>query len=177
MPRIGDTIREKELHPGSKYRRTFIWTACEICGRERWVRRLRNGEPEVRRCDNTECRRTFLKGRRNLYKGGRTFDKQSGRFRVWVYPDDFFALMRCSNGYVFEHRLVMAKHLGRNLQPFEIIHHKDGDTSNNDIQNLELTTLGAHTLQHNKGYKDGYRQGYEEGKKQALVDMGVIQRS
>lgn len=167
MPQIGDLINNKQLHPDKKERRTFIWTACSDCGKERWVR-VKKGEPEYTRCH--KCYGMSSRGKRNLYKGGKTFDKQSGRYRIWVASDDFFAPMRCSNGYVFEHRLVMAKHLGRNLQSFEIIHHKDGDTGNNDIRNLELSTLGAHTLQHNKGYKDGYNQGYDDGKRQALAE-------
>ena len=43
-----------------------------------------------------------------------------------------------SNGLVFEHRLVMEKKIGRYLRPEEVIHHIDGNTLNNDIDNLEL---------------------------------------
>lgn len=40
--------------------------------------------------------------------------------------------------YVAVHRLVYEQYLGRYLEPFEVVHHKDGDPSNNDINNLEL---------------------------------------
>jgi hypothetical protein len=59
-----------------------------------------------------------------------------------VAPDDFFAPMRNKKGYVLEHRLVMAKKLGRCLQPWEIPHHRDLDHSNNDPRNLELKMIG-----------------------------------
>lgn len=41
-------------------------------------------------------------------------------------------------GYVLEHRLVMEQHLGRYLDPQEVIHHIDGNPSNNSIDNLQL---------------------------------------
>jgi hypothetical protein len=42
------------------------------------------------------------------------------------------------NGYVFEHVLVMSKHLKRSLDKSERVHHKDGNRSNNRLSNLEL---------------------------------------
>lgn len=40
--------------------------------------------------------------------------------------------------YILEHRLVMEQHLGRYLQPTEVVHHIDENPSNNDISNLRL---------------------------------------
>lgn len=41
-------------------------------------------------------------------------------------------------GYMQEHRLIMEQHLGRHLEPEEIVHHIDWDVSNNHIDNLHL---------------------------------------
>jgi len=48
-----------------------------------------------------------------------------------------------------EHRLVMEKHLERKLTKKEIVHHIDGNKSNNNIDNLMLfPTKKAHTKFH-----------------------------
>jgi 5-methylcytosine-specific restriction endonuclease McrA len=52
--------------------------------------------------------------------------------------------------YQYEHRLVMEHHLGRKLSTHEFVHHRDGNRSNNDLSNLELTHSRPHGQQHNR---------------------------
>ena len=50
-----------------------------------------------------------------------------------------------------EHRVIVERHIGRRLEPWEVVHHKDGNPSNNQISNLEVVEFGAHTAEHHTG--------------------------
>jgi len=49
-----------------------------------------------------------------------------------------FPEMRDMNGYTLEHRLVMARSLGRPLTRHETVHHINGDRKDNRLENLQL---------------------------------------
>lgn len=77
------------------------------------------------------------KDKHGLWRGGRSIDKHSGYARVRVQRDDWL-YPYSSRGSMQEHRYVMAKRLGRPLEPHETVHHINGVKDDNRPENLEL---------------------------------------
>ena len=60
-----------------------------------------------------------------------------------------YRLIKTASGeWKYEHRVVMAEKLGRELEPWEHIHHKNHDRLDNSLDNLALTTRYAHPTIH-----------------------------
>ena len=80
------------------------------------------------------------------WKGGRG-RASGGYIKIKLQPDDFFYPTADKRGYIMEHRLVVAKALGRNLHLWEIVHHKDNcpKDDNRYPETLQLVTEDGHT--------------------------------
>jgi hypothetical protein len=81
------------------------------------------------------------------WKGGKTVSP-AGYVFIRMERDDPFIEMANQSGYVQEHRLVMARHLGRPLRDDEVIHHADRCKLNNDLSNLVLLDATEHARIH-----------------------------
>ncbi|GAH41094.1 unnamed protein product, partial [marine sediment metagenome] len=73
------------------------------------------------------------KGKLHRWEGGKIINS-GGYVLIWK-PDHPFSNKQ---GYVYEHRLVMEKMLGRYLKPKEIPHHKNEICDDNRPDNLQL---------------------------------------
>jgi len=136
MPVLGEIKKGWEV--GYKGHAKRIWIKCPKCQMERWVC-LRKGVPESLVC--ISCANADNK---YSWKGGR-YRCADGYVRIHLQPDDFFyAMAETGNHYVREHRLIMAKHLGRCLHSWEIVHHKNGIKDDNRIENLQLVSDDRH---------------------------------
>lgn len=83
------------------------------------------------------------------WKGGVTYFRKHGNYKPIKYvrcPEALLSMAR-KDGYVMEHRLIMATWMGRPLLRVEVVHHVDHDPQNNTRTNLELwPTNQAHKL-------------------------------
>lgn len=96
--------------------------ACKSC----WGKRPRQ-ERNYRSRRNPSGRRTTSNGYIAL-----------GRNAIVDADLDLYDAMRGRGNFVFEHRLVMARHVGRPLLSTETVHHINADRADNRIENLQL---------------------------------------
>lgn len=73
-----------------------------------------------------------------------------------------------SNGYLFQHRLVMEETLGRYLLPNEKVHHINHIKDDNRPENLMLTNL----VEHGRLHSTGRKQTEEAKQKVSKARMG-----
>lgn len=74
------------------------------------------------------------------WKGGVTYFRKAGNYKPIKYvrcPPEFLPMAR-KDGYVMEHRLIVAKAIGRCLLRTEVVHHEDRDPQSNGLDNLML---------------------------------------
>lgn len=115
-------------------------TICKVCRKQQYLYPSRRGIYCSILCRNIDWR-----GERNPHwNGGRRNNRGDGYIQVYC-PEHPAA----HQGAVYEHRLVMEKHLGRYLKKGEIVHHKNHDTSDNRLENLELlNSQSEHAKEH-----------------------------
>lgn len=106
---------------------------CATCDKIRFIEKsyINAGRFKSGRC--FKCSRNKFGEQSSNWKGGK------------IMNDNGYVLIRSPKhpfvnafGYVREHRLIMEKNLGRYLLPTEVVHHLNGDRTDNRIENLEL---------------------------------------
>lgn len=138
-----------EIRKGREIGRTsylYVWHACIDCHKKRWVQ-AHDGKPNHLRC-------RICSNRFNHPRGGTTISRDGYRL-VKLNPGDFFYPMTHLDGYVLEHRLVVAKALNRCLLAWEVVHHKgtkyplgskEDKTDNRYPENLQLLASSTYHL-------------------------------
>lgn len=83
----------------------------------------------------------------STWRGGRTTGI-GGYVFVLLPPEHPLRCMADAYGYVREHRLVMAEHLGRPLDRDELVHHRNEIADDNRLENLQIVTHAEHRRIH-----------------------------
>lgn len=101
---------------------------------------------------------------------GKTLVDFKGYVRVFVpmHPS-------ARQGYVYEHRLVMERQLGRLLTTTEHVHHRNQDKTDNRVENLEVLSHREHRILHESGIPDAsiaqmIRDGWSSSR---IVALGI----
>lgn len=107
------------------------------------------------------------------YRGGYTCKAPGGYVREYnpFHPNG------SRRGLVMQHRLVMERHLGRLLNGAEVVHHKNGDRTDNHISNLELMKSQTHHMRHEHAERRNARYLQDPGLVQKVLEAAKNPRS
>lgn len=142
LPREYKMASEVGLNPLKDY--VMYKDECSVCGAELWHKRRDIGR-NCKSCNAKMLGHKSSKQRANLstrWNGGRRTTKDGYVLITIDGTSPYVSMARkypsANSWAIREHRLVMAQHVGRLLKPHEIVHHINGDKSDNRIENLEL---------------------------------------
>ena len=108
---------------------------CLSCGKE-----LKNKSSN---CCNYKCHNDLLwKQRKEKIKNGDYNNINSSLFKKYVIEIRGYRCEKCSNNKWLDHNIPLN------------LHHKDGDSTNNNLDNLELLCLNCHGITPNYGRKN-----------------------
>jgi hypothetical protein len=89
--------------------------------------------------------RTFVGSDNPKWRGGRIVGQKG---RVSVYAPGHPGAKQRGGRYMFEYRLIAESVIGRPLRDDEVVHHINGDSTDNRPENLQVMTPSEHSRLH-----------------------------
>jgi hypothetical protein len=141
-------IKELNIRKVGKRGYRFGLFLCPICGNE--IEKIKKDGLKAKQC-NRNC---YTKNRTGKKRGNYKYKIISKKY-IYIYMPDHPKAIGTRKLYVAEHRLIMEKSIGRYLTEKEIVHHKNENTLDNRIDNLQLMTNSEHSRYHRLKTKRG----------------------
>lgn len=129
----------------------MIVRICDECGKKEMARMgvvlsaRKKRKADIDLCRKCSCSRKYKplsnwpkNELSHHWRGGRRFS-QNG-FRIHLGPKE----------WIYEHRLIMSRSIGRELLPEEQVHHINLDNTDNHIDNLFLCSMNEHSKIHHE---------------------------
>jgi hypothetical protein len=131
---------------------------CEICKKPRKLKTKIYGS-ENNRCKICRYKREFWKKEKRLnYENKNTRKGTLGKKHIMT---NGYMRIQTGNGFDYEHRHIWKKHHGAIPKGF-VIHHIDGNKTNNDLSNLELLKRNDHDKKETERRWDMHRKGIKK---------------
>jgi len=140
------------------------------------------GTVEIKKCDVFPCRirrdggiKKFIYNHHTKTEEHRKIVSAAGKAKVKEVPDISPCVNRRFRGGNYYSRRLMEKHVGRNLSRNEIVHHINGDQTDDRIENLEIITRGEHTRLHSLKliYDDDFAETLKDMYKSGLRQIDI----
>lgn len=147
-----DWLRKKYWDEGLLLREMAALESVGITTIHNWMKKF-----GIRRRNRSE---RFRGERSPTWKGGRI--ARGGYIMIWQsnHPHP------STGPYVYEHRLVVERALGRYLKPSEQVHHINGIKDDNRLENLQLINHHRQTICPRCGWPMGNIEEYVRHKKE-----------
>jgi hypothetical protein len=137
---------------------TFVPVTCAECGKKFEKRETGVFKTNFTGCcTNCYCKRRKVQTKNTMVSAGKILRSDGYIYRhIRTFTEDEQAIIKQmplnNNMYISEHRAVVSLHFNRPLLSTELVHHIDGDKTNNDISNLHIYQAYSHSRKHSEQF-------------------------
>lgn len=133
-------ITGRELQHSGERPAKATSTNCVNCKKQIIILR-RSNNPRGKKFCSKDCMGEYLQKNKDISER-KHFASQ--KYPRKIYKRTYLGIVNGEKKYVYTHRYIMEKHLGRKLKKSEHVHHINGNGLDNRIENLVVMTKYSH---------------------------------